>query len=96
VRAIARRLHRLEDQFGADGRPRERFTVVGERLGCTVGATCYRTLCPNGIISESVMLGTSRDGRELTPEELDKWILSFPIEPMRDGLPLHVKPLTTS
>lgn len=35
--------------------------------------------------AESVVMGTSRDGREPTREELDRWAASFPIEPFSKG-----------
>ena len=44
------------------------------------GATCRRTWWPNDIVSENVVLGTCSDGHELTAEELDAWVASFPIE----------------
>ena len=44
------------------------------------GATCRRTLCPNGTVLESVEFTTRNDDRELTQEELDKWVASFPVE----------------
>jgi hypothetical protein len=31
-------------------------------------------------VHESVVLGTSSDGHEVTAEELDTWVASFPIE----------------
>jgi len=34
---------------------------------------------------ESVVLGKSSDGHELTKEELDQWVASFPIE-AEDGI----------
>ena len=43
-------------------------------------ATCRRTLCPNGTVLESVEFTTRSNGRELTQEELDKWVASFPVE----------------
>ncbi|MGA2592356.1 MAG: hypothetical protein ABSH32_20790 [Bryobacteraceae bacterium] len=42
--------------------------------------TCRRTLCPDGTVMESVELPTSSDGPELTQEELDQWVASFPAE----------------
>jgi hypothetical protein len=45
-----------------------------------------------------VVLGTSRDGHELTEAELDAWVATFPIEPMQTGftrvvLPRHMQGL---
>ena len=85
MKAIARRLHRLEDQFGpADGKARDCFRLVVQPAGLRnpglAGATCRRTLCPNGTVLESVEFRTSSNGPELTQEELDKWVASFPVE----------------
>ena len=35
---------------------------------------------PNGAVLESVEFTTRNDDRELTQEELDKWVASFPVE----------------
>ena len=85
MKAIARRLRRLEDQFApADGKPRDRFRLVLRSAGLLnpslENATCRRTLCPNGTVLESVEFTTSSNGRELTQEELDQWVASFPVE----------------
>ena len=85
MKAIARRLRRLEDQFArADGQPRDRFRLVLRAAGLLnpslENATCRRTLCPNGTVLESVEFTTSSNGRELTQEELDRWLASFPVE----------------
>ena len=58
MKAIAKRLRRLEDEFGpADGKPRDRFRLVvrsaGEMLG-SESATSRRTLCPDGTLMELV------------------------------------------
>ena len=50
------------------------------------------------ILNENVVLGTSRDGHELTEAELDAWVATFPIEPMQTGftrvvLPRHMQGL---
>ena len=71
VKAIARRLRRLEDRFGpADGKPGERFRLVlrpaGLRKPDLENSTCRRTMWPDGTLSEMVRLGTGSDGRELT------------------------------
>ena len=41
-------------------------------------ATCERTLCSDGSLLEIVKFGGS--GRELTGEDLERFIASFPIE----------------
>jgi hypothetical protein len=80
VKAIIKRLRRLEDQFGlADRQPRQYLRIVVERLGRTQRsehATCRRTLWPDGTLFEMVHFG--RD--ELTNEDLDRWIATLPIE----------------
>lgn len=90
MKALARRLRRLEDQLGpADGKPRKTFRIVLRRLDRIPGlegAMCRRTMWPNGTVSENVVFGTSRSGRELTHEELDQWVGSFPIERFSSGL----------
>jgi hypothetical protein len=85
VKAIAKRLSRLEDLFGpADGKLRERFRIVLQPAGLRTpdleNSTCRRTLWPNGTVSETVELGTSSNGREVTDDESDKWVASFPLE----------------
>jgi|SRR5580658_8357943 hypothetical protein len=88
MKAIARRLCRLENRFeAADGKPRhyQRMVVIRlDRMPGLEGATCLRTLLPDGTVSESVVLGRSRTGHELTETELDVWVASFPIE-VADG-----------
>ena len=84
VRAIARRLRRLEDQFGpTERKPRDYSRIVLirlDRIPGLEGAMCRRTWWPNGTVHKSVVLGKSSDGHELTKEELDQWVASFPIE----------------
>src|SRR5580658_7206990 len=84
MKAIARRLCRLENRFeAADGKPRhyQRMVVIRlDRMPGLEGATCLRTLLPDGTVSESVVLGRSRTGRDVSPEELERWVASFPIE----------------
>ena len=98
MKAIARRLRRLEDQFAsADGKPRDYFRIVLirlDRIPGLEGATCRRTMWPGGTVSESVVMGTSRDGREPTEEQLDRWVASFPIEPFSKKL--RIVPLFSS
>jgi hypothetical protein len=53
--------------------------------------TCLRTLLPGGAVSESVVRGRSRTGREVSPEELERWVASLPIE-KADGR-IHVRRL---
>jgi hypothetical protein len=45
------------------------------------GATCMRTLWPNGTLFEMVQFHKSSGGPdELTQDELDRWVESFPIQ----------------
>ena len=80
MKAIAKRLRRLEDQFGfADRPPRQYLRIVVERLDRTQRsehAICRRTLWPDGTRFEMVHLGRE----ELASEDLDRWISSIPIE----------------
>ena len=84
MKTIARRLHRLEDQLGpADGKSRERLRLVVMPAGVLhpglEGATCQRSLCRDGTLSECVRIKKHNDGPELTPEEFDNWVASFPV-----------------
>ena len=96
MKAIARRLRRLEDQLGgADGKPRKTFRMVLRQLGHEPGleqATCRRTLWPDGTVFENAVLGTRSDGRELTDAELDAWVASFPIEEEHGIRPMPLPP----
>ena len=81
VRALTRRLDRLEDHYAPADGPRKRFTVVVSALGRPLnlgGSTCRRRLGPDGTMTELVQLDGSRDG--LSDEELDRFIERFPIE----------------
>jgi len=49
---------------------------------CEEVATSRLTLWPNGIVDVNVVLGTRTDGRDLTADELDAWVATFPIKPM--------------
>jgi len=53
------------------------------------GASCSRTLCQDGTVSESIVLGLSGTGRGITDDELEQWIFRFPIE-VPDGR-IHVR-----
>ena len=65
------------------GKPRTCFRLMlrrVDRVPGLEGATCRRTLCSDGTVSESVLLGLSRDGHVLTDAELDAWVATFPIK----------------
>jgi hypothetical protein len=89
MKAIAKRLRRLEDLFApAERKPRDYFRIVLRRLDRKPGlegATCRRTWWPDDTVNENVVLGTRHGGRDLTDEELDEWVQSFPIE-QEDGI----------
>ncbi len=83
MKAIGRRLCRLEDRFAPPDKPRDRVRVVVSAIGPEEGlqnATCQRTLCANGSLVEVVRLNGSADG--LTDEDLDRFVESFSIEPV--------------
>jgi len=94
VRAIARRLRRLEEQLGTDERRTDRIVVHWE--GCKPSlknATCTRRLGPDGSLLEVVYLdhsddalanGSNEDAEPLTHEELDEFVATFPIEAPQD------------
>jgi hypothetical protein len=47
-------------------------------------AACKRTLCPDGTLWEVVRLDKiGEDGEQPTEAELNRWIASIPIEPLR-------------
>jgi hypothetical protein len=83
MKAITRRLRRLENQVGLSEKPRERFVVVVSALARPLnlaGSICRRMLCANGSITELVHLDGTRNG--LSDEELEQFIEGFPIEPV--------------
>ncbi len=47
----------------------------------------------DGSVSESVVLGTSRNGRAVTEEDLDRWVAGFPIEEQGHCIRLRQLPL---
>ena len=78
MRAVVRRIDRLEDEFGsANGKPRRRLRVMISMAGAEPSledATCTRTLCSDGTMLEMVRFNTHNRGPdELTDEELDRW-----------------------
>ncbi len=95
MKAITRRLYRLERQFGPGaGQPRDYFRLIVRRMdrkAGLAGATCTRTLLPGGMVSEVVRLDKGSCGREPTDAELERWIATFPIE-MPDGR-IHLRRL---
>jgi hypothetical protein len=82
-----KRIARLEEHLLVAVNPRKRLSIVVMRVDrkpSLEGATCTRTLCPNGTIMQVIHLDQSRPGREeLTDEELERWIETFPIVRLR-------------
>jgi hypothetical protein len=83
MRAITRRLCRLEGQVRTRDRPRRRLRLVVMRAGarpCLEDATCTRTLCVDGRLLELVRYNKPNEGHdEPTAEEVDKWVETFPL-----------------
>jgi flavodoxin len=53
---------------------------LGSKL-CLADATCKRMLCSNGGLFETVDFKAHHEGPdELTEEELDRWVESFPVQ----------------
>ena len=87
MKAVTKRIARLEEYLQVTWNPRKRLSIVVssvDRTSSLENATCTRTLCPNGTLLEVVRLDRSRPGRhELTDEELERWIETFPIDRLR-------------
>jgi len=85
MRAIARRLRRLEDQLGgADGKPRKTSRMMLRPTSGKVeleNSTCRRTLCRDGTVMENIVLAPGKNGRAITDAELEEWVAGFPLEP---------------
>jgi hypothetical protein len=85
MKIIDQRLHKLEDRFGrANGRPRRCLRMMISMAGAKPSledATCRRTLWSDGTLFEMVEFRKHNAGRdELTDEELDRWLESFPVD----------------
>jgi hypothetical protein len=82
---VSRRLCKLEDQFRPAGwKPPKRFRLV-LFMACTrrslEGATCKRSIWPDGTLCELVRIGKTHEGaREVPDDEFEEWITSFPVE----------------
>ena len=87
MKTVTKRITRLEEHLLVAVNPRKRLSIVVirvDRKPSLEGATCTRTLCPDGTLMEVVRLDQSRPGREeLTDEELERWIETFPIIRLR-------------
>ena len=78
MKTVTKRIARLEEHPLVTVTPRKRLSIVVMRVDrkpSLEGATCIRTLCPDGTLMQVVHLDQSRPGREeLTDEELDRWL----------------------
>lgn len=81
MKAIERRLGRLEDGLGLKPGPaREAFRVAIHSLGRPLHlatSTCVRRLSLDGTLTEIVQF--DGDGKELSKEEVDRFVERFPI-----------------
>ena len=84
MKTVTRRIRRLEDQFGSAGRPRRHLRMVIKMAGARPSledATCKRTLWTDGTLFEMVQFNKhNEEPDELTDEELDRWVESFPVQ----------------
>jgi hypothetical protein len=86
VKAVIRRIARLEDQFAPKvqpdflRRPRQRLRLVVSGMDRDLAletSTCQRTLTATGCLIEVVRLDGRHNG--LTHEELEKFVKNFPV-----------------
>src|SRR5271169_236334 len=84
MKTMNRRLSKLEDRFRPAGwKPRGLWRYLICRAGAKRtldGATCQRTLWPDGTLFEMVRFRPNKDGPEVTDDELERWIATFPVE----------------
>jgi hypothetical protein len=90
VKTVVRRLARLEDRLApAEHKPRKLMRIVVTQCGSNPGldgAECTRTLCEDGTLLEVVkLLGDRKAPGQLTDEELELWVASFPIDVLGIG-----------
>ena len=85
MRTVVRRIARLEHRFAPQPdfacNPRGRLRIVVCRMDRALSletSRCRRTLTADGSLTEVVRLDGIRGG--LTDDDLEKFILSFPIE----------------
>ena len=80
MKAVIRRLRRLEQARFEAGRGRTRVVISGVGMPLNLEkSTCTRTLAANGLLTEIVQLDGRRE--DLTDEELENFVAEFPIEP---------------
>jgi hypothetical protein len=84
MKAVARRIAKLENQLEPANRPRPRIRLEIRTLGsklCLEDATCKGTMCSDGSLLEVVDFKNHNEGPdELTDEELNRWLDGFPIQ----------------
>ena len=81
MRALVRRLHKLEELAGVSGVPRQRMRFVISTIGLTrdlARCTCRRTLGSNGLLTEFVDL--DGDDPAWSDEDIDRFVEQFPIQ----------------
>jgi hypothetical protein len=85
MKTTNRRLSKLEDRLRPEGwKPRGQWRylicVSGARRRLE-GASCQRSLWPDGTLFEMVMFPEHSAGAdEVTDDELERWIASFPVQ----------------
>ena len=83
MKAIVRRVGRLEDRFQLSGKPKSSLRIIVTRAGSgatnLATSTCTRRLNNNGGLIETVDLDGDDSG--ISEEELEQFIASFPIDP---------------
>jgi hypothetical protein len=88
VKALARRLNRLEVHVANADRPRRCLRIRVTVAGCGLileGATCTRMFCADGSVLETLRYsGCKRGTRDVTAEDEDRWVSTFPIQNLRN------------
>jgi hypothetical protein len=83
MKAIIRRVRKLEDRLGVPGKPRDRVQFVFSTIGIEQSletAICSRTLQPDGKVLEYVDFTRGAKGSgNLNEEELNRWLDTFPM-----------------
>jgi hypothetical protein len=88
MKTVTKRIARLEEHLQITLTPRKRLSIVVMRVDrkpSLEGATCTRTLCPDGTLMQVIHLDQSRPGREGTHRRGIGTIETFPIDRMRQS-----------
>ena len=84
MKTMNRRVTTLEDRFRPAGwKPRKVLRLLIGRAGAKrrlEGATCQRSLCPDGTLIETVRFYPHKDGPEVADDELERWIVTCPVQ----------------